>query len=45
MLRPGQDYWQLFSSSYGPMTTAAEALDEDVRFIQQRARAVLGPRK
>jgi ubiquinone/menaquinone biosynthesis C-methylase UbiE len=25
----GEDYWQLFSSSYGPTKTAAEALDED----------------
>ena len=27
----GEDYWQLFSSSYGPTKTAAEALDEDRR--------------
>ena len=24
----GEDYWQLFSSSYGPTKTAAEALEE-----------------
>jgi ubiquinone/menaquinone biosynthesis C-methylase UbiE len=27
----GEEYWQLFSSSYGPTKTAAEALDEDRR--------------
>lgn len=27
----GEDYWQLFLSSYGPTKTAAEALDEDRR--------------
>jgi ubiquinone/menaquinone biosynthesis C-methylase UbiE len=27
----GEDYWQLFSSSYGPTRTAAEALDETRR--------------
>lgn len=27
----GEDYWQQFSSSYGPTKTAAEALDEDRR--------------
>jgi hypothetical protein len=27
----GEDYWQLFSSSYGPTKTAAEAPDEDRR--------------
>ncbi len=27
----GEDYWQLFSSSYGPTKTAADALDEDRR--------------
>jgi ubiquinone/menaquinone biosynthesis C-methylase UbiE len=27
----GEDYWQLFSSSYGPTKTAAEALDENRR--------------
>jgi hypothetical protein len=27
----GEDYWQLFSSSYGPTKTAAEALDEERR--------------
>ncbi len=27
----GKDYWQLFSSSYGPTKTVAEALDEDRR--------------
>ncbi|MGH3813765.1 MAG: hypothetical protein ACRDUV_15145 [Pseudonocardiaceae bacterium] len=27
----GEDYWQLFSSSYGPTKTAAEALDKDRR--------------
>jgi ubiquinone/menaquinone biosynthesis C-methylase UbiE len=27
----GEDYWQLFSSSYGPTKTAADALDENRR--------------
>jgi ubiquinone/menaquinone biosynthesis C-methylase UbiE len=27
----GEDYWQLFSSSYGPTKTAAETLDENRR--------------
>ena len=27
----GEDYWQLFSSSFGPTKTAVEALDEDRR--------------
>ncbi len=27
----GEEYWELFSSSYGPTKTAAEALDEDSR--------------
>jgi hypothetical protein len=30
----GEEYWQLFSSSYGPTKTAAEALDEDRQFHQ-----------
>jgi hypothetical protein len=27
----GEDYWELFSTSYGPTKTAADALDEDRR--------------
>ena len=27
----GEDYWQLFSSSYGPTKSAAEALDDERR--------------
>ncbi len=29
--RDGEEYWELFSSSYGPTKTAAEALDADRR--------------
>ena len=27
----GEEYWELFSSSYGPTKTAAEALDDERR--------------
>jgi SAM-dependent methyltransferase len=30
-LPSGEDYWQLFSSSYGPTKTAADALDDERR--------------